>query len=117
MKKILSPKAHGALDYGLMATLVAAPPLLGLSRRARTVFGALGVNAGVVSGLTAQPLAVKPLISFQTHKKVETVAIPVYALLPVVTGAVKEKRARVLWLGTIAALVAGYVLTDWDAKG
>lgn len=116
MKKPLSPKAHGAMDYGLMATLLTAPHLLGLSRRARTVFAALGLNAGVVSALTAQPLAIKPLIPFKTHRLIDLAAVPVYALLPVLCGAAKEKRGRALVVGSAAGIFAGYLLTDWDAK-
>jgi len=62
MDKPISPRGHALLDYSLAATLLTAPPLMGLSRRARTVFGALGLNAAAVNALTAQPLAVKPLI-------------------------------------------------------
>lgn len=116
MDKPISPKGHALLDYSLAATLLTAPPLMGLSRRACTVFGALGLNAAAVNALTAQPLAVKPVIPFRTHKTIDAAAIPVYALLPVVAGAVTDKRGRGLWLATIAALVGNFLLTDWEAK-
>ena len=98
-----------------MVGLLTAPRLLGMSERARTVFTALGLNAGAVNALTAQPLAIKPVISFKTHQTVDLGAMPVYFLLPAAAGVAKEPRARVLWLAMTACLVATYLLTDWDA--
>ncbi|MDD9206264.1 hypothetical protein PU560_07245 [Georgenia sp. 10Sc9-8] len=115
MRKPLTPKAHAAMDYGLMVGLVTVPRLLGLSERAQTVFAALGLNAGAVNALTAQPLSVKPVISFKSHQMVDLGAMPVYFLVPAAAGVAKEPRARVLWLAMAACLAATYVLTDWDA--
>lgn len=117
MGKPLTPRAHGATDYAVMATLLTAPKVLHMSRRARTVFGGIGLNVGAVNALTAQPLNLKSLIPFKVHQKIDLAAVPTYALIPVLAHIHKEPKARALWLATLAGLVATYALTDWDAAG
>ncbi|UNX55012.1 hypothetical protein MF406_01610 [Georgenia sp. TF02-10] len=116
MEKPLSPGGHGATDYAMALTLLAAPRLLRMSKRARRVFGMLGATQGTVNALTVQPLAVKPVIPFRTHRVIDLASSPVFALLPVLTGVAKQRRARGLWLAMTVGLAVEYVLTDWDAK-
>ncbi|GAA2722637.1 hypothetical protein [Cellulomonas aerilata] len=115
MTKPISPTAHAALDYGLGATLLTAPYLLGLSRRARVFFGGFGALAAVVNAFTDTPLSVRPVIPLQTHRLIDLATDPAYLLVPVLSGIVRERRARTLWLATTALLAANVALTDWDA--
>jgi hypothetical protein len=113
--KPVSPALHGLLDYGIAAGNLVLPSLLGMSGRARAVFGAFGVQVAVVNALTAQPYAVQRLIPLRVHRRVDLAGAPAYVAVPLLTGAVRERRARVYWFATTAALLALYVLTDWDA--
>ncbi|VTR75830.1 hypothetical protein [Cellulomonas hominis] len=115
MTKPLSPTLHSALDYGIGATLLTAPHLLGLSRGAKAFFGGFGAVATVVNALTDSPLGVRRVIPWRTHRVIDLASDPLYLALPLVTGIAKDPRARALWLATSAALAAAVVLTDWDA--
>ena len=115
MDKPLTPTAHAALDYALGATLLTAPHVLRLSRRARVFFGAFGALAGVVNALTDTPLSVRRVIPFRTHRLIDLATDPVYLTVPVLSGIVREPRARSLWLVTTALLLGAVALTDWDA--
>ncbi|GIG28539.1 hypothetical protein [Cellulomonas marina] len=106
---------HAALDYGVAATLLTAPHLLGTSTRAKVFFEAFGALATTVNALTRTPLAVRPVLSLRAHRTADLLADPLYLALPLVTGIAKEPRARALWLATAAMLAASVALTDWDA--
>lgn len=115
MDKPISPTAHSALDYALGATLLTAPHLLGLSRRARVFFGVFGALATAVNALTDTPLSVRRVIPFRTHRLIDLATDPVYLTVPVLSGIVRERRAAGLWLATTAVLAGQVALTDWDA--
>lgn len=115
MNKPVTPTMHAAVDYGMAAKLMTAPHLFGFSKRARRVFACLGMIAGVANATTEHPLSVKPVIPFRTHRLVDLASLPAFVFLPVLTRITKEPGPRRLWLGTIGAIAALYVLTDWDA--
>lgn len=115
--KPLTPTVHSALDYGVGAALLTAPHLLGLSRGARTFFGAFGAVATAVNALTDSPLGVRRVIPWRTHRAIDLASDPLYVALPLLTGIAKEPRARALWLASTALLAANVLLTDWDAAG
>jgi hypothetical protein len=116
MDKPLSPTAHAALDYGLGATLLTVPHVLGLSRRSRVFFGGFGALATVVNALTDTPLSLRRVIPFRTHRIIDLATDPLYLVVPVLSGIVREPRARTLWLATTALLAGAVALTDWDAQ-
>jgi hypothetical protein len=115
MDKPLTPRIHAALDYGLGATLLTVPHLLGLSRRAKVFFGAFGALATVVNAFTDTPLSVRRVIPFRTHRTIDLATDPLYVAVPLLTGIAGEPRARALWLGSTALLAGSVALTDWDA--
>lgn len=111
----ISPKLHGALDYGFLATMLTAPSLLRLDRRARLLFAAMGAAQGTLNAFTDQPLSVKRLVPFRTHGLIEKANAPTFVLLPLLTGVLRDPRARAFFAAAGVALVAVYNLTDWDA--
>ena len=51
---------------------------------------------------------------FRTHGDIERWSGPAYVLLPILTGALKQPRARIFFGGMLVILVTVYQLTDWD---
>lgn len=115
MKKPISPRAHGAIDYGFLAANLLAPSILGLKGSARTLSYLFGGTQGALNALTDHPLALKRLVPFRTHGTVELSSGPLFVLLPWLTGALQVPRARNYFLALGAVLVTVYNLTDWDA--
>lgn len=113
--KPVSPALHGLLDYGIAASNLVLPSLLRMNGRARLVFAAFGAQVGAVDALTAQPYAVRRLLPLDLHRRIDLAGAPAYVAVPLLTGAVREPKARAYWLATTAALLALALLTDWDA--
>jgi hypothetical protein len=114
-RRPITPALHGLLDYGLAAGNLVLPSVLGMSGRARGVFAAFGLVQGAVDAVTVQPYAVRPIVPLAVHKMVDLGSAPVFAAVPLLTGVAREPRARFYWLAVGAALVAMFVLTDWEA--
>lgn len=108
----LTPRLHGVVDYAACAVMLVAPSLLRLSPQGRTVSLALAGSYLGVSLLTDYPTAVKRVIPFPLHGKIELGTLPALLLL----GARMQSRDRAYLLG-LAGMVAGaYALTDWEAN-
>jgi len=115
MRKPITPRRHGAIDYGFLVIALVGPSLLGLSGTARVLFAALGLVQGTLNAFTDHPLALKRIVPFRVHGRLELGGVPVYFLLPILVGAVDETRALVFYLVAGALLLAVFVLTDWKA--
>lgn len=89
--------------------------LLGLKGPARALSYLFGGAQGGLNALTDQPLALKCLVPFHTHGTVELLGGPAFVLLPWLTGALKDPKARRYFLALGAVLVTVYNLTDWGA--
>ena len=115
MSKPITPRRHGAIDYGFLIIALVGPSLLGLNGTARVVFGVLGLVQGTLNVFTDHPLALKRVVPFRVHGRLELGGVPVYFLLPVLAGAIDGTRALVFYLVAGALLLAVFVLTDWKA--
>ena len=115
MRKPITPRRHGAIDYGFLVIALAGPTLLGLSGTAKVLFAALGIVQGTLNAFTDHSLALKRVVPFRVHGRLELGGVPVYFLLPILLGAVDETRALVFYLVAGALLLAVYILTDWKA--
>ena len=94
-----------------MANLI-APLLLGLKGSARTLSYLFGAVQGSLNAVTDQPLALRRLVPFRTHGTVELASLPLFVLLPWLTGASKDAKARRRFLALGVVLVTVYNLTD-----
>lgn len=112
--KPISPKLHSIIDYGLVASLFTLPTLFGFSRKVRGLYAAEAAALLVYVALTDQPLAVKPLIPFPTHGKIDPFNVANFALHSVLKPFRRDKRAMLFnTLFTVAAGVT-VALTNWD---
>ncbi|TCK24660.1 hypothetical protein [Pseudonocardia endophytica] len=116
MRRPITPRLHGALDYGFLALNLTILRLLRLPRRARTIFGAFGLVQGGLNALHDQPLAVRRAVPFATHGTVERNSLPVFVGLPLLAGSLHERRTLRYFLAAGATLVTVYSLTDWSAR-
>ena len=96
--------------------MLTVPTLLRMPRRARAVAAALGTAQGGLNAVTDQPLAVRRLVAYRTHRSVDRAGLPVALGLPLLTGSIRDRRARTFFLAAGAALAAVYALTDWNAQ-
>jgi len=115
MRKPITPRRHGLIDYGFLVIALVGPSLLGLSGTARVLFAVLGLVQGTLNAFTDHPLALKRIVPFRVHGRLELGGVPVYFLLPILVGAVDETRALVFYLVAGALLLAVFLLTDWKA--
>lgn len=110
--KPITPRVHGGLDYASCATMLAAPSLLGLSPGARTMSYLFAGSYLMVSALTDYPLAIRRMIPFPLHGKIELATVPALLLVAALQ---KETRDRAYFLGLAGTVAGAYTLTDWQA--
>jgi hypothetical protein len=114
--KPISPKWHALIDYALVGSLLALPALLKMKRKARWIYA---VEAAVLLpyvALTEQPAAVKGLIPFKIHGRIDLFNVAQFAgqsLLPVFR---KNRRELLFNIGFTALSGLTVLLTDFDQK-
>ena len=114
MHTLLSPRAHGVLDYVTVAVFALAPLVLGLDGLAATLSYALaGVHLAMTLA-TAFPLGVAALVPFRLHGTVELVV----GLALVALGfALFEETARWFFVAMGVTILAVWAATDYGRAG
>lgn len=111
--KPISPKAHGIADYVLVGGLLTLPTILGFNKKVRTLYAIEGLTLLSYIALTDQPAAVKPVIPFTTHGKIDPFNVAQFALQSLWKPLRKQKGAWAFNIG-FTLLAGGLVLlTDW----
>jgi hypothetical protein len=116
LPKIISPKAHGAIDYAHSAFFLGLGLLNWRSnkRAARAAFATSGFIL-VQSLTTDYELGVKPLISFKTHGKMDAIFASTSWIFPLLFGFRGTMAAKVFEANSLAeSFVVG--VTDWDSS-
>ena len=113
--KPIGPTAHGAIDYGFMTLNALAPTLFGLTGPARAICYGLAASQGLLNALTDHPLGVNKVVPLRMHGELETPFVPAILLLPLVTGAFRQRNARYYFGSFFALAFANYMLTDYNA--
>lgn len=110
----VSPRLHGLLDYALVASLLTLPTLFGFSRKIRHLYATEATALLIYVALTDHPSAVKPLISFHTHGKIDPFNVANFAAHSLLRPFRDDKRAQLF--NSAFTLLAGVTvaLTDWD---
>ncbi|MDB5294075.1 MAG: hypothetical protein JWO31_58 [Phycisphaerales bacterium] len=111
----VDPTTHGAIDYGFAAANLLAPSLFGLTGSAKALCYLFGTSQGLLNALTDHPLGVNRIIPFRTHGRLETPFVASLVLLPLLSGALKQRNARAYLLSFFGIAYAHYMLTDYDA--
>lgn len=112
--KPISPKLHGLIDYALVGSLLTLPSLLGFNKTVKKIYSAEALGLLVYIALTDQPAAVKPLIPFPIHGKIDPFNVTQFALQTGLKAFRKERKALIFNLGFTAIAGLTVLLTDWN---
>ena len=114
MKKPISPRAHGVLDYATAAATAAAPSLFNFPQPAARLCYALAGSYTGLSLLTDYPLSLRRVVPFKAHGVTEGVLGAALPALPRVLGFERHRAARNFLLGLTALTAIVSALTDWQ---
>ena len=112
--KPISPKLHSLIDYALVGSLFTLPSLLGFNQTVKKIYGAEALALLVYVALTDQPVAVKPLIPFPVHGKIDPFNVAQFALQTGLKAFRKEQKALIFNIGFTAIAGLTVLLTDWN---
>lgn len=115
MEKPIKPALHGIIDYVFSAIQLAAPTALGLNLNTVQIYSVLGALFAGSNALTKTPVAVKPIVSFKTHQKMDALFLSGLSILTFTKCIRKDNRALAFHLAFLATAVTHYLLTDYDA--
>lgn len=115
MRKPISPRIHGMLDYSTAAAVAAAPHVLEMPTAASRLFESLAGGYTALSSVTDYPLSVKRLVPFKGHGAAELAIGLALPAMPWLLGFADNRAARNLCFGITALTFAVAALTDWDA--
>lgn len=114
--RVIDRRAHATLDYLTVAYfLLLAGRYWGSHRRAATTALA---NAGAVLGasmFTDYPGALRRLIPFETHGKIDIAQAGMAAVMPAMLGFADDAEAIPFYLQTMNE-IAVIMLTDWQGR-
>jgi hypothetical protein len=116
MRRPISPRLHGVLDYSTSAAVAAAPRVFDFPRPARRLFDSLAGGYTGLSAVTNYPLSVKRAVPFKAHGAAELAIAAALPALPWVLGFARHRAARNLCFGLTALTLVVAALTDWDAE-
>ena len=114
MRRPISPRVHGMIDYATVATTAAVPRLMGFPRRAEQLCYALAGGYGGLSSVTDYPLAVRRKVPFKMHGVAEAAVGAALPFMPWALGFAKHRPARNFVLGLTALTAVVAALTDWN---
>jgi hypothetical protein len=116
MKKPISPKIHGVLDYTTSAAVMAMPRVMKFPKRATRLCDALATGYTGLSAVTNYPLSVRRTVPFKAHGATELAIAAALPAMPWLLGFANNKAARNFCFGLTALTVVVAALTDWDAE-
>jgi hypothetical protein len=114
MKKLISPKQHGYIDYGFIAAFATLPSALDLNTGAKKIYSGFAANLTLVNATTDHGAAIKPLISVKTHQKLDILNLGLLYGLSLTKPIRKDKRVLKFHLAATALATLNVVLTDYD---
>ena len=114
--KTLTAKQHSIIDYVLVGALATLPTLLKLNKTARKIYLAEALILAPYVALTQQPVAIKGIIPFKTHGKIDPFNIGQFALLSFFKPFNKSKKTLAFNIAFTAIAGITVLLTDWNSK-
>jgi hypothetical protein len=116
MRKPISPRIHGVIDYTTSAAVAAAPAMFDFPAPATRLFESLAAGYTGLSAMTDYPLAIKRKVPFKAHGAAELAIAAVLPMLPWALGFADNKAARNLCFALTGMTLVVAALTDWDER-
>jgi hypothetical protein len=116
MRKPISPRLHGVLDYTTSAGVAVAPRLFHMPTSATRLFETLAAGYTGLSAVTNYPMSARRLVPFKAHGATELAIAAVLPAMPWVLGFSEHRAARNLCFGLTALTLVVAALTDWKAE-
>ena len=114
MRRPISPRIHGVIDYTTSAAVAAAPAVFKFPKPATALFESLAAGYTGLSAVTDYPLAVKRKVPFKAHGAAELAIAAVLPVLPWALGFADNKAARNLCFALTGVTLIVAALTDWE---
>ena len=116
LPKVISPATHGIIDYAHSAFFFTVGLLCSRSNK-RAAAAAFATSGFILaqSLLTYYRFGAKPVISFETHGRIDSIFASTSWMLPLAFGFRGTKAAKVFEVNSLAeASVVG--MTDWNSE-
>jgi hypothetical protein len=110
---ILSPRAHGYLDYLVVAGFVGGPAVFEFEGLPATIAYVLAGAHLLITVLTHFPLGLAKAIPLPLHGLIEFGVSIVLFALPFVAGFHADEGARHFYLGAGASILLVFLITDY----
>ena len=116
MRRPITPRVHGMLDYATSAAVAAAPFAFRFPAPARALFSSLAAGYTGLSSVTNYPLSARRLVPFKAHGATELAVAAALPFMPRALGFQRHRTARNLCYGLTALTIVVAALTDWSAE-
>ncbi|WP_051663993.1 hypothetical protein [Dyadobacter crusticola] len=114
MKKPISPKMHGIIDYAFAGVQLLGPSLLGLNKEVRTAYKILGAGFTGVNAFTKTPVGISKKISMKSHQKADALFLATLSGLSTLGIIKNHKKSLAFHMGFLGLALMHYALTDYD---
>jgi hypothetical protein len=114
MRKPISSRTHGALDYATSAMVTVAPLVMDFPKPARRLCHTLAAGYTGLSAVTDYPLSARRVVPFKAHGVTELLIAAALPALPWALGFERHTAARNFCFGLTAMTLVVAALTDWD---
>lgn len=115
--KIVSPGAHGVLDYVTVVAFALAPTVLGFSGLPATICYVLAAVHLVLTLVTAFGAGLAKVVPFHLHGVIELVVSLVLIVLPWLLGFASVPAARWFFVGAGVVIFVVWLLTAYRPHG
>jgi hypothetical protein len=118
LPKVIKPKAHAVLDYAMAGALITLGAFF-WKRNKRAAIGAIACGGATLatSLLTDYPGGIKPMISFETHGKIDAGMAGMTATIPTFLAFGDEDEAKYFRGAALAeTLITGMTDFGSDSK-
>ena len=116
MRRPISPRVHGMIDYGTSAAVAVAPAIFDVPRAARNLFEGLATGYTGLSTVTDYPLSLRRLVPFKAHGAAELAIAAILPAMPWLLGFAEDRAARNMCFGLTALTLLVSALTDWNQE-
>jgi hypothetical protein len=114
MRKVISPRVHGVLDYGAAASLGAVPTAFSITGLPAQILYGLGVFSLFLAVTSKAPPGLIKIVPMRIHALIELVSGPIIIALPWLMGFASDFIARYVFVAFGAGLLVFWLITDYE---